>query len=187
MTNSGALRSLITEAADRTGATLAALTASTREALRAALGQPDVDNPLDTKRTIPAEQYAACLNALITAPEVDIVLAAEELPREEGIERRIANLRVLADAQRSAQAIGKTVAMVTPLPVGTTPYGRKVRAQMPHLPVLRETEKSLRVMRALADAGTRPIHAGAFFPSPAVLRERTRCARGRPACRDRLR
>jgi acetate---CoA ligase (ADP-forming) len=167
VTNSGALRSLITEAADRTGAALAALSPSTREALVAALDQPDADNPLDTKRTIPAEQYAACLKALVTAPEVDIVLAAEELPREEGIERRIANLRALADAQRNAEAIGKTVTMVVPLPVGTTSYGRKVKAQMPHLPVLRDTEKSLRVMRALADAGTRPIHNDAFFPPPA--------------------
>jgi acetyltransferase len=162
MTNSGALRSLATEAAERAGATLAAFSDRTRESLRRTLGQNDVDNPLDTKRTIPAEQYAACLDALVQAPEVDIVLAAEELPREPGIERRIANLRALADAARNGE---KTVAMVMPMPVAPSAYGCKVRADMPHLPVLRETEKALRVVRALADAGTRPIHRGAFYAS----------------------
>jgi acetyltransferase len=164
ITNSGALRSLATEVADRTGATLADFSDRTRESLRKTLGQGDVDNPLDTKRTIPAEQYAACLDALVQAPEVDIVLAAEELPREEGIERRIANLRVLADVCRNG---GKTVAMMMPMPVAPTAYGRTVRAYMPHVAVLRETEKALRVMRALADAGTRPVHRGAFFAPPA--------------------
>ena len=53
MTNSGALRNLITEAADRAGATLAPLSEATQRALRTALDQDDITNPLDTKRTIP--------------------------------------------------------------------------------------------------------------------------------------
>ena len=37
----------------------------------------------------------ACVDALVNAPEVDIVLTAEELPRDDGAERRVANLRAL--------------------------------------------------------------------------------------------
>src|SRR5499426_3262362 len=69
VTNSGALRNLITEAADRTGATLAPLSEATGAALRTALNQSDITNPLDTKRTIPPAQYAACVDALVNAPE----------------------------------------------------------------------------------------------------------------------
>ena len=57
MSNSGALRSLITEAAERTGATLAALSNATAASLGAILEQPKVSNPLDTIRTIPEKQY----------------------------------------------------------------------------------------------------------------------------------
>ena len=42
----------------------------------------------------PAEQYAACLDTLVDAPEVDIVLAAEDLPLDDSVERRVGNLRV---------------------------------------------------------------------------------------------
>src|SRR5262249_10239044 len=110
MTNSGALRNLIAEAAERTGAQLAPLSPATLGALRAALDQDDITNPLDSKRTIPTAQYVACLDALMSAAEVDIVLAAEELPLQEGAERRVANLRTLEGAAQRAAAAGKTLA-----------------------------------------------------------------------------
>ncbi len=88
------------------------------------------------------------------------MLAAEELPRDEGAERRVANLRALEACGACARHAGKTVAVFTPFLTSTTDYGRAVRAQMPHVPVLRDTERTLRVMRALADAG-----AGRFTPA----------------------
>jgi acetyltransferase len=167
MTNSGALSSLVTEAAQRTGTTLASLSDTTVSLLRVTLEQPDIANPLDTKRTIPTPQYVACLDALVNAPEVDIVLVSEELPFEPGVERRIANLRSLEGVSRRAADIGKTLAMFTPLLTGTTEYGRAVRTELPHVPMLRETERTLRVMHALAEAAIRPIQSGDFFSPPA--------------------
>ncbi|MGH6771764.1 MAG: acetate--CoA ligase family protein [Xanthobacteraceae bacterium] len=167
MSNSGALRSLATEAAERTGTTLASLSPATETALRAALDQAEIANPLDTKRTIPAEQYGACLDALIDAPEIDIVLVAEELPIEPGVARRIANLGALSDAARRAAQIGKPVAIFTPLHVGMTEYGHEIRAGLSHVPMLRGTERTLRVVGAISNATCHSLHAGAFYAPPA--------------------
>lgn len=155
VTNSGALRNLIAEAADRTGATLATLSETTRAALREALKQADITNPLDTKRTIAPSQYAACLDALVNAPEVDVVLTAEELPRDDGAERRVANLRAVEALAQRAAKLGKPVAAFTPFITGATEYGRMVRAHIPSVPMMRDIERTLRVMRALAQAATR--------------------------------
>ncbi len=167
MSNSGALRSLATEAAERTGAPLASLSERTQAALCAILDQTDATNPLDTKRTIPTKQYAACLNTLVDAPEVDTVLIAEELPLDDSVARRVSNLRAVAGIARRATTIGKSVAAFSPLLVSATEYGRSVRAELPDVPFLRETERTLRVVDALARAAARPIHAGPFVSPPA--------------------
>ncbi len=184
MTNSGALRNLIAEAADRTGATLASLSPATHDALAGTLGQPDITNPLDTKRTIPTAQYVACLDALVDAPEVDIVLAAEDLPLDDGAERRVANLRAIEPVAVRAAAAGKSVAVFSPFFVGKTEFGRAVRNELAHVPFLRGTERTLRIMRALADAGGRPTEA-ALSPSPAAPGEVARAWRERAAALDR--
>jgi acyl-CoA synthetase (NDP forming) len=152
VTNSGALRNLIAEAADRTGVPLTALSETTRAAISEALKQSDITNPLDTKRTIATNQYTACLDALVNAPEVDIVLTAEELPRDEGAERRVANLRAVEAVAQRAALLGKPVAAFTPFITGATEYGRMVRAQIPSVPVMRDLERTLRVLRALAQS-----------------------------------
>jgi acetyltransferase len=126
------------------------LSDATRVALSQALKQSDITNPLDTKRTIATGQYVACLDALVSAPEVDIVLTAEELPRDEGAERRVANLRALETIAQRAAALGKPVAAFTPFITSTTDYGRMVRAQIPSVPVMRDLERTLRVLHALA-------------------------------------
>jgi acetyltransferase len=166
MSNSGALRSLMIEAADRTDARLARFSTATCKALAEVLGVVDVDNPIDTKRTLPTEQYASCLEILTKAPEVDVLLVAEELPLVEGVERRIANLQALQDLALGARESGKPVAMFTPLTLDLSECARRVRDAMPHVPVLRETEKALRVVQAIGKAAARPLHAGDFFASP---------------------
>jgi acyl-CoA synthetase (NDP forming) len=167
MTNSGAQSSLVVEAAARTGAKLPALSAVTAHQLAVTLDQPDVANPLDTRRTIATAQYLACLDALLDDDGVDIVLVSEELPMAAGVARRVANLRALAGAVQRASGLGKSLAMFTPLLLSATEYGRSVRAELAEVPILRETERSLRVMRALGSAATRPLHVGEFFASPA--------------------
>jgi acyl-CoA synthetase (NDP forming) len=166
MTNSGALRSLILEAAAHTGATLTKLSPSTREALNEVLALTDADNPCDTKRTLPVAQYASCLDILVGAPEIDTVLVAEEFPLAEGIERRIANLGALQAAAARANDAGRRLAIFTPLAVGATDYGRRLRARLPQVPVLAETEKAVRVVDTLGRAALRPLHSGEFFAAP---------------------
>jgi acyl-CoA synthetase (NDP forming) len=180
MSNSGAMRSLITEAAERSGATLTALSDATAASVGAILEQPKASNPLDTIRTIPEKQYRACLDALVDAPEVDIVLAAEDLPIDNSVDRRLGNLLSTEDISRRAEALGKTVAVFTPLLASPTDYGRSIREKIPHVPMLRGTDRALRIVSALARAGARPIHTGAFIAPPSdtefVRRWRTRAA-----------
>ena len=64
MTNSGALRSLTTEASERTGAKLVAFSETTRNGLAKLLDDPKVSNPVDTKVTLPTEQYMNCVEAI---------------------------------------------------------------------------------------------------------------------------
>lgn len=184
MSNSGALRSLITEAAERAGATLAALSSVTEASLGAILGQPKISNPLDTIRTIPEKQYTSVLNALVDAPEVDIVLVAEDLPIDNSVDRRLGNLLSIEGISQRAERLGKTVAVFTPLLASPTDYGRSVREQIPHVPMLRGTERALRIVNTLARAAARPLHAGAFAVPPADT-ELVRRWRARAAMLDR--
>jgi acetyltransferase len=184
MTSSGALRGLATEAAERTGATLATLSDQTRDALNAILGETGASNPFDTKRTISAAQYAKCIDTLVDAPEVDIVLTAEDFPIDKSVERRLGNLLSLGGIARRATSIGKTVAVVTPLTVGLTDYGRAVRAQIPDVPVMHEVERTLRIVTKLADTAARPLHVGPFL-MPAVDTDFTRHWHERAAKLDR--
>jgi acetyltransferase len=180
MSNSGALRSLVTEAAERSGATLARFSEATEASLRAILEQTSVANPLDTIRTIAPKHYAACVDTLADAPEVDVVLVAEDLPIDRSVERRVGNLRSLEGIAQRAAARGKSVAVFTPVLVSPTEYGRSVRAEIPHVPMLRGTEQALRTVHTLSRAAARPLHSGAFFATPAdtdfVRRWRARAA-----------
>jgi acetyltransferase len=159
MTNSGALRSLTTEAAERTGAKLAVFSEATRARLAKLLDDPRVGNPVDTKVTLPTAQYMSCVEAIATAPEVDVLLVAEDIPREAGLDRKVSNLQALDGwvAQRSGNGSeGKPpIAMFSSLTFNATEYSAGLRNSLPHLPILREPEKTLRVVRALAAFGAR--------------------------------
>jgi acyl-CoA synthetase (NDP forming) len=72
----------------------------------------------------------------------------------------------------------------TPLLANPTDYGRAVREKIPTVPMLRGTERALRIVNALAHAGARPIHAGPFAAPPADT-EFVRRWRARAATLDR--
>jgi acetyltransferase len=156
MTNSGALRSLTTEASERTGAKLAVFSDATRGRLAKVLDDPRVSNPVDTKVTLPTEQYMNCVEAIATAPEIDVLLVAEDLPREAGLDRKVKNVQALNAwvARRGGEA-GPPVAMFTSMTFNSTEYMAVLRGTLPHLSILREPEKTLRVVRALAAFGAR--------------------------------
>ena len=115
MTNSGALRSLTTEASERTGAKLVAFSETTRTGLAKLLDDPKVSNPVDTKVTLPTEQYMNCVEAIAAAPEVDLLLVAEDLPREDGLERKVKNLQGLDGWVAQRGEAGPPIALFTSL------------------------------------------------------------------------
>ncbi len=157
MTNSGALKTLMTEAAERHGVQLATLSASTQTAIRAALGDDaEPANPLDTKRTIPTDTYMACVDALGRSGDADLVVALEELPREAGIARKVRNFEAL-DAWAAAHGDGRApVAILSPLALADTPYMSELRARLPQLPMLRGVDTAFRMLARLAQAQVEP-------------------------------
>ena len=170
MTNSGALRSLITEAADRTGATLASLSDATAASLGAILEQPT--SPIRSTPSAPfrEQQYAACLDALVDAPEVDIVLTAEELPRDDGVERRVANLRVDSKASRGAPQPRQARGGVHAAPGRARPTtAARCAREIPHVPVMRGIERTLRIVarwRKPARGRSMPDRSSPRRPTP---------------------
>jgi acetyltransferase len=148
VTNSGALKSLMTEASEGCGVEIPQLCAATEQKLLEALPEAEPNVPYDTKRTLPTSQYMACIQALHDDPNVDGLLIAEELPRAEGIERKIANFRAL-DAWVGDGA-RKPVAFVSPLTLRETEYMHRTRSELLHTPWLRDLTKSMRVAARLA-------------------------------------
>ncbi len=144
MTNSGALKSLMTEAAEAHGVQLARLAPETAVALRRALSDAEVSNPFDTKRTIRVEEYAGCIKALHDDPAVDLVLCVEEMPREAGIERKVANLLALQGFV--AETATKPVVVFSPLTFHQTDYMRELGKRLPDLPWLRDLGKTFRLI-----------------------------------------
>ncbi len=148
VTNSGAMKSLMTEASDSCGVTLTPISNTTAEKLVAVMPDAEPGIPYDTKRTLPTSQYMSCIQALHDDPNVDALLIAEELPRAEGIERKIANFAAL-DAWVARDAL-KPVAFVSPLTLRETDYMLRTRANLPNTPWLRDLTKAMRVMARLA-------------------------------------
>ncbi len=176
MTNSGALRNLIAEAADRTGAPLAALSDATRAALAEALKQSDITNPLDTKRTIPTGQYVGLprrAGERARSRHRAHRRGAAARRRRRAPRRQPARARSRGAARRRSSASRSQPSRRSS--PSTTEYGRMVRAQIPSVPVMRDLERTLRVVRALAQSHRDSPRAPAGCPratSPASCAQR---------------
>ena len=164
MTNSGALKSLATDAAQTYGVTFAPLNPATETRMRETLADATLANPFDSKRTLRVEEYMACVRALHDDETVDLLLMAEELPRAAGIERKVKNLTSL-DAFAGEEAT-KPVAAFAPVTLQETPYMQAMRAGMTHLPWLRDVGKSLRTVARLVPSMLTPALAP-HAPDPA--------------------
>ncbi|HEX2725395.1 MAG TPA: acetate--CoA ligase family protein, partial [Beijerinckiaceae bacterium] len=151
------------------GIELAKLAPDTESKLRAVLGEDaDIGNPLDTKRTLPTQQYMGCVETLCAAPEIDLLLLAEELPREAGVARKVANFTALETWIGRA---GKPVAMFSPITFRETDYMIGLRDQLAHVPLMRDIGKTFRAIAALTKAGSgkpEPAEAAAR-PAPPAL------------------
>jgi acyl-CoA synthetase (NDP forming) len=156
ISNSGALKSLATEAGDALGIGFPELSKSTGEKLRAAMSDIEVSNPLDTKRTLSPEQYLATIAAVHDDPAVDMVLIAEELPRAAGIDRKLKNFSAL-DAYISKTAT-KPIVCFSPVTSEQNDYTRSLREEWPRIGWLRDLNKTLRVASRLAPSAHPPLH-----------------------------
>ncbi len=70
-----------------------------------------------------------CVRALHDDPNVDLLLLAEELPREAGIERKVSNLTTL-DRLGGRQEATKPVALFSPVSLRETAYMRELRDRL---------------------------------------------------------
>lgn len=154
MTNSGALRSLLTQAAEACGVPLARLGDAARAALNGAMPDAEASNPFDCKRTIPEETYLSCIQALHGEPDSDITLSVEELPRAEGIARKVANFRAVEGWLAMGGAGEKPFAYLAPVTLRETAYMQDLRAGLHQAPWFQDIHKTF---RTIARLGVHPL------------------------------
>ena len=170
ITNSGALKSLMTEAAERYGVEFAKLAPETAPRLTAALHDAECANPFDSKRTIRVEEYMGCVRALHDDPNVDLLLVAEELPRAAGIERKVQNLTAL-DAWAATEAT-KSFAAFSAVTFRETEYMTGLRAELTHFPWLRDIDKTFRTLAKITAPNLTPArHRAPIAPERRALVE----------------
>jgi acetyltransferase len=149
ITMSGACRGLLLDAAARHGLLFPELAPETLAKLHARLSVGSlVGNPLDGGFGILTSQdnFAACVAAVESDPNIDMVLLQEELPRGPGSARTESYLRLVEDYARSRA--GKPIAFITLLTHSHNDYSRALRADLPHLAFLEEANKGLRAIDA---------------------------------------
>ncbi|HUZ74602.1 MAG TPA: acetate--CoA ligase family protein [Stellaceae bacterium] len=147
ITLSGAYRGLLLDAAERNRLVFPALAPATDARLRSLLSVGSlVGNPLDGGFGVlsSAETYLACVEALDRDPNIDLLLLQEELPRVAGAERTEAYLRAVE--QYAATRAAKPIAFVSVLSHSQSDYSRGLRAALPHLSFLNESDKALRII-----------------------------------------
>ncbi len=153
MTNSGALKSLATDACATYQVPLAQLETVTGGRMREVLKDADPANPFDSKRTLTTDEYMACVRALHDDPNVDLLLMAEEIPRAAGVERKIRNLAAL-DA--FAGEASKPIVAFAPVTLRESDYMGQIRQTLTHLPWMRDVGKTLRTVSRLLPPAITP-------------------------------
>lgn len=154
VTHSGAMTSLMAEEAEASGLQMAAIAPTTASRLAGLLGDGvRIANPLDTRATLPGDMLGDCVEALRRDPGVDFVVVTEEPPRVAGVTRKIAIFDALdALAARQAPELAP-VTVLSPVALADSDYSRSLRANLAHLPMLRDLGKSFRALRSLSEAG----------------------------------
>jgi len=151
---SGGLKALLAEAAARNHVTFPELAEPTLARLREILGVgTSIGNPLDAGFTALSsrEAYFRCIEAMQSDPGVDVLLLQEELPRVEGTNRKVENLREVN--RLAAEGAYKPMAVVSMLSYMLTDTSRSFRRELPQLPFLQEPSKALRAVAALGRYG----------------------------------
>ncbi|MGY9006425.1 MAG: acetate--CoA ligase family protein [Alphaproteobacteria bacterium] len=151
ITNSGAMKSLISESAARAGVTFATPDAKTQETIAAVLGPlASASNPLDTRQTITTDKYIACIEAFAADPNFDLLLVAEDLPLAPGIERKELNLAAISEWTKGEDAT-LPVALFAPANVALTDHAQALRKTFSHLAYLSDPDRAFRVFGRIFD------------------------------------
>ena len=154
MTNSGALKSILTQAAEACGIALPTLAPATSDQLLAAMPDAEPSNPYDCKRTIPDQTYLACIKALHGEAETDVTLSVEELPRADGIRRKVDNLQAMENWMLSGGAGSKPFAYMSAVTLHDTPYMHELRSSLTQAPWMHDVFKTF---RTIARLGVQPL------------------------------
>ena len=183
LANSGGIRGLSVDAADRHGVPVPAFAPETVSKIRALMGDgPRISNPLDAAQFLnqPTETVLDLIEIIRNDPAVGMVLFQEDLPPTEGLNdanKRRAN-RVLSVMKgieaRFLKDGGKPVALTSPTSYDLTDFTRGVRKEFPHLAVLNEPERAFKTIRMVLDYRDRKSQAGLISdrnPAPSTPRE----------------
>lgn len=168
LVNSGGVRGLSVDAADRHGVSIPEFSSRTVEKIATLMGgNARVSNPLDAAQFLnqPTDTVLDLIDAICSDPAVGMMLYQEDLPLNEGLNdanRRRAN-RVLGVMrgieQRFLSQGGKPIALTSPTSYDLTDFARESRKDFPHLAVLNEPERAFRTIRTALDYRDRREHA----------------------------
>ena len=169
LVNSGGIRGLSVDAADRHGVPVPEFAPETVAKMRKLMGDgPRISNPLDAAQFLnePTDTVLDLIDIIRSDPAVGMVLFQEDLPPNEGLNdanKRRAN-RVLS-VMRGIEARflkdgGKPVALTSPTSYDLTDFTRNVRKEFFHLPVLNEPERAFKTIRTVLDYRDRKSDGG---------------------------
>jgi acetyltransferase len=153
LTLSGAFRGMLLDAAEEHGLTFPALAGPTIDRLNALLSAGAmVANPVDGGFGIltSADTYRSCIEALAEDPNVDIVVVQEELAREPGPGRSERWMLIAEDY--AATRATKPIAYASFVSYGLTAHSLELRARLPHIAILQESNRALRAIANVARA-----------------------------------
>ncbi len=167
ITFSGGLRGLMLDAGERNGLQFPHLSEKSQLTLEGMLGAGSaVGNPLDGGFGVltSAETYQRCIELVLDDPNVDLLLLQEELMREAGSTRKEDYLRMVEGLAARAK---KPIAYVSMISYGLNDYARALREELPHLPFLQQTDKSLKALKYVMDyvANSRPLEVAQRAPT----------------------
>ena len=162
LTYSGGFKGLLLEGAERNGVEFPELAPETLDRLREVLGVgTSLGNPVDGGFTAVTsrEAYLKCVEIIQEDPNLDFLLVQEELPTQDRMNAKAANL--IAVNEMVARAGSKPVGVVSMASYMYTDFTREFRGQFPRLPVLHEVDKALKAVRAVGNwnAGRARSHA----------------------------
>jgi acetyltransferase len=170
LANSGGIRGLSVDAADRNGVSVPAFAPETVSKMRALMGEDQrISNPLDAGQFLnqPKDAVLELIDIIRNDPAIGMVLYQEDLPPSEGLNdankrraNRVLNLMTGIE-EKFLKKGGNPIALTSPTSYDLTDFARGARKEFPHIPVLNEPERAFATIRTVLDYRDRKIWADA--------------------------